>query len=271
MRPGTDIYLTGHAYTPRGRRKIATMVEVRVGPCRKRVAVIGDRYWTRNGSGERFSAAEPFESMPLLYERAFGGTAEPSKGRPAQWEPRNPVGRGFYASKAEAIDKPLPNLEDPDDLVTTFRSRPAPCGLGPVARNWQPRLAHAGTYDEAWVSERAPLWPVDFDERFFCAASPGLTSAKHLSGGELALLSGVSPDGDYALTLPRVRLQAKARFRQREERRLMVLDAIHFEPDRGDRGSFTMIWRTSFGVVRDLLEHESTLVRELDPWEDAPP
>jgi hypothetical protein len=216
-RPGTDIYLLGSAWARLGRPAIAVPVNLQVGPCYQRMAVIGDRFWRRGAiRGTYFSSPEPFASLPLVYERAFGGTAAADL-----CEPRNPVGRGLYRSSKEAPDRPLPNIENPKALIRDLKDRPAPIGVGPIARHWQPRLRYAGTYDEKWVKKHAPLWPKDFDERFFCAASPGLTSPEHLAGGEPVVLEGVSPDGAFQFALPKIRDKG-AWYRRRACSRLQV-------------------------------------------------
>jgi hypothetical protein len=199
--------------------------------------------------------------VPLRYERSFGGTAG------AQYEARNPVGLGFYESERKALDNPLPYIEEPQSLVRHWSERPEPCGFGPVARNWQPRLGLAGTYDAAWVERRAPLWPADFDERFFQVAPPGLRATPHLRGGEPVMLEGVSPDGPIAFSLPSYRLLARCTFARRVERRLMTLDTVYLEPDER---RLVLIWRATFAAHRELATHERTSVRLLEPWEDAP-
>ena len=267
-RPGTDIYMTADAWAPRGQAAKRVLVDLRVGPCQKQILVTGDRVWRKGILEAQISKPKPFVSMPLVYERAFGGVADRNdKTRKPLWEPRNPVGCGLYRNAKEAEDKPLPNLEDPHKRISSIQDRPQPVGVGPISPNWQPRIGYAGTYDETWVQERAPLWPHDFDERFFCAASPGLTSKEHLAGGEPVTLIGVSPDGPTNFCLPTVRLLVKARFRKYEKRCLMTLDALHFTPDEG---LFTLIWRGAIPAHRTLPDHEVTIVRELELWEDPP-
>jgi hypothetical protein len=183
----------------------------------------------------------------------------------AQHEPRNPVGRGFYASAREAMNCPLPNLEDPLRCMEGPTDRVEPVGLGPIARGWQSRLALAGTYDAQWVERRAPLWPRDFDERFFFAAAPGLRTTPHLRGGEQVVLSGCSPDGQYAFLLPQCRLGVKIYFRHRKELRALRLDAVHLEPDEH---AVTLIWRATIPAHRQLSAFEHGVVRELEPWEE---
>jgi hypothetical protein len=146
--------------------------------------------------------------------------------------------------------------------------RVPPVSFGPIARSWQPRLGFAGTYDEAWVEQRAPLWPHDFDPRFFHAASPGLVASPGLKGGEPVVLAGFSPEGQIAFPLPRHRLMVKSLFHTRTDRRELMLDAVQIEPD--DR-ALTIIWRAAIPAHRELTQHEYSFVRELEPWEDLSP
>ena len=75
------------------------MSRFRVGTLEKTVHVSGERTWfKRIGGGIGTERPEPFERIPLVYERAFGGWdrthAKPEK---HTFEPRNPVGRGLPA------------------------------------------------------------------------------------------------------------------------------------------------------------------------------
>ncbi|HYO68748.1 MAG TPA: DUF2169 domain-containing protein, partial [Archangium sp.] len=215
---------------------------VRVGPYQKGIHVFGTRVWYRGVSGLKASEPRPFESMPLRYERSFGGTALVAGHEPPAHEPRNPVGVGLYGSAKEAVEQPLPNLEDPFQLMRSPTDRVNPVGFGPIARNWQPRLGLAGTYDEQWVERRTPLWPPDFDVRFFNAAAPGLVASPELKGGEPVVLAGLSPEGQMAFPLPQHRLMVKTVFRHRIDRRELVLDAVQIEPDER---ALTLLWRAA--------------------------
>lgn len=258
-RPGTDVYVTGQAWAPRGRAVREVGVGVQVGPCRKLIQVFGERTWSRGLLGMRASEPRPFESMPLRWERSVGGAAH---------EPRNPVGCGLHASAREAEGQPLPNLEDPARLLESPTDRGVePVGLGPIARSWQPRLALAGTYDEAWKRQRAPLWPLDFDERFFQAAAPGLNVARGLQGGEAVVLSGLSPAGSQSFSLPGYRLMVRSHFQRRLDRRRLVLDAVHLDTEERQ---VLLCWRAAVPCPLELTEHEYCVVRELEPWEEWP-
>jgi hypothetical protein len=260
-RPGTDVLLHGQAWAPKGRKATRTQVTVRVGALEKRATVTGTRVWYRGLMGLSASDALPFESLPLRYEYAFGGTTT------SGYEARNPVGRGFYASAREALEKPLPSIEAPEALMRGWADRPSPCGFGAVARHWQPRLSWAGTYDAAWVENRAPLWPRDFDERFFHAAPAGLRAATHLQGGEPVVLEGLSPDGLLAFALPTYRLLARCTFAGRREKQRMVLDTVLLEPEER---RLVLTWRATFPAHRQMALHEVSTVRLMLPGEDTP-
>lgn len=251
-RPGTDLYLHGHAWAPGGSPTAQGRIGLTVGGWQKVASVFGQRVWERGLGGVTPSAAEPFTSLPLTYARCFGGPAHE----------HNPIGRGYHERTKAAIGQPLPNFEDPRAPIRSPSERTPPCGFGPVARHWLPRRAHTGTYDQAWIDRRMPLWPADLDERFFSAAAPGLCATPHLQGGERVQIVGMSPAGSWQFALPSVRLEVRFDLGRSSVRRRMVLDAVVFEPDAA---AFTAVWRAYLAV--DPLTVVTTVVRTLGRWE----
>lgn len=235
--------------------------------CSKEVQVIGDRFWLRGINGPAPSPPQPFESMPIAYERAFGGTARDEHGQIVAQDARNPVGRGVYASARESIDQPLPNLETPGERVASWEDRPMPCAYGPIPGSWQPRLALAGTFDQRWMDERIPLWPHDIDSRFFCAAAPGMVIPGPLVGGEPVVLEGFSPDGPFAFRLPQYRVALKTLFGDRMIRSMMKLDGVLIEPDEL---AVTLYWRHLVPIGRGPSVFLRSVTRLLEPWEAEP-
>lgn len=260
-RPGTDVYVNGSAWAPGGSRVQSMTVDVRVGELGRSARVFGDRVWSRSVADVVASRPVPFERVPLRWDRAFGG-GDPSDGK--AYEGRNPAGVGLYRSPDEAAGAPLPNVEDPAAPITDLWSRPDPVGFGAIGRHWQPRASFAGTYDEDWKRERAPLWPEDFDERFFLAAAPGLSAVPHLRGGEGVYLSGLHPGGAIGFALPTVRIRCKSVFAGRVEQATMRLDAVILEPDEG---RFTLVHRWTVPLGRDRAKHRYSVVRVLEDWE----
>jgi hypothetical protein len=204
FKPRADVVLVGRAHAPGGRPVAQLMAGFKVGPLLWTVAVFGDRRWEWRGLGEPvISGPEPFASMELTYERAFGGI-DPSGG---MYCPENLVGTGFIGKKTRerVHGLALPNLEDPGNLIRSWDSRPVPIGCGFYGRGWRPRLAYAGTYDEGYRRERSPAPPADFAYEFFNGAHPALQVDGYLRGDEEVRLVNLCPgDGDLGLRLPGV-------------------------------------------------------------------
>jgi hypothetical protein len=242
-------------------------VIVKIGPCTQQAVVVGDRVWEAGLTlrGLKMSPPQPFVSMPLLWERAFGGSVYDDDGQLVATEPRNPVGRGLWRDIAAAHDQPVANIEDPRNRIVGVQDRPAPLGFAPVARWWQPRAGYAGTYDAAWQRTRAPLWPEDLDDRFLCSAPAPLQAAPHLRGGEPAYLAGLHPEGPVQFFLPAPRMVVRFRFNGRDVRRAMTLDGVIIEPDSGH---VTLIHRAAAPVVPSMSAHRETVIRPIEDWED---
>jgi hypothetical protein len=203
----TDIVLLGQAHAPGGRSVTELEVGLAVGSLAKVIKVYGDRTW----QGRRISRPQPFVSMPIVYERAYGGV-DTQSATPA-WDLRNPVGQG-YALAAENLDgRPLPNFEYPHQPIERWSDRPEPAGFGPLCSHWKQRQQWAGTYDARWQQERLPLLPEDFDDRHYQCAPPDQQTPQFLHGGEpVALRNLTLGGGDMRFTLPRVHIGLETYF-----------------------------------------------------------
>ena len=230
-KPLVDVLLNGTAYAPNGRGTERVVVSLRVGNIRKELNVTGDRHWRIGFRGRVPSSPKPFERMPIIYERAFGGTdtTKPAKHRS---ERRNPVGIGFRGALPlnGGIETEVPNIEYPGSVMRSRRDCPDPAGFGVVGRAWQPRLSYAGTYDSAWLAEQCPLLPIDFNIRHFQAAPRDQQSAA-ISGGETVQIRNLTPEGTWMFSLPRLDVPLRLSYASRKERSLVKLDTILIEPD----------------------------------------
>ncbi|HVY49446.1 MAG TPA: DUF2169 domain-containing protein, partial [Minicystis sp.] len=228
-------------------------VAVRVGAWRKRLVAFGDRRWRRGLAGWTLTSPEPFTSLPLVYERAFGGAVE-SGGRRDACE-ANPIGVGFGRTDRDADGAPAPNLEDPDHPMQSPADRPRPMAFGPVPRAWPERLRRAGTFDERWRRTRRPLVPDDFDDLFHQSA-PADQWAR-LEGGEPVELAGVSARGVLSFELPRVDVSMRSRVAGREVEHAPSLHVVRFEPDAH---RVTLLYQSALPCHRDVHALERTTV-----------
>lgn len=257
----TDVALVGHAYRHRsGPREVD--VGLRVGPVKKVVRVFGDRCWTRAFGGWVISNARPFERMPLVWERAFGGyDRSHADARKHAWEARNPVGRGFVANAVrERVEGlMLPNIEDPRRLIGAVGDKPTPTCFGFTQGHWSPRSSFAGTYDDAWKSDRAPLLPENFDTRYFNAAVPDLIAPGYLAGGEEVALANLDENGMVRFRLPRAQLRVNAEVKGKAVPVEPKLDTVFIDMDARQ---LVLVWRGAIACPRSLLSIRVVFVKD---------
>ncbi len=225
---GTDILLVGEAMSTRPAFHVDVAVQAR--SLRKTVRVHGERLFYKRGGGCAVGSSAPFERRPIVYELAYGGASTDGK----LLERRNPVGRGVTAAPADLDGKPAPCIEDPRAPITSSADRPAPVGLGPLGPHWLPRVAHAGTFDEAWRNERMPLLPQDFSPRHHNSAPADQVLDPPLTPGEEIAVLGMREQGLLRFTLPRLPLVF---FGKRADGGTLAVrphpDTVLVEPGRG--------------------------------------
>ncbi|WP_196137593.1 DUF2169 domain-containing protein [Aliikangiella sp. G2MR2-5] len=244
----TDIIMLGNAVAPNGQMVSQLDVEVNVGNISKSVKVFGDRIW-KNGA---ITTAKPFNSMPVVYERAFGGIHQLDD-ESILAEERNPVGRGFQGkrSASQMEGTLLPNIEDPDELIQYPSDKPKPVGFGCCSPDWLPRRSFAGTYDERWQKTRAPYLPKDFDSRFLNVAHPDLIYSGFIQGGEFFSIKSMHPDGEITGELPRVSMQCEISVAGNKHRLPFFMETLIFEPNLKQ---VSMVWKAIFECDKQALK-----------------
>lgn len=247
VKPSTDVVLIGHAYASSA-GSTDGLVGIRLGSVQKTAKVFGDRRFVNRLGSSGITQPEPFECIPIVYERAFGGwdrrDADPLKHRS---EVRNPIGIGFRVTTQGPEEQGLPNFEDPQHLIKSWGDTPPPAGFGFIPPDWQPRLGFAGTYDLAWNKGRRPLLPKDFDRRFFNAAPPGLVTPEYVKGDEPVIVLGAAPEGRVEFRLPGlpaplclVELRGRKRIPLQTALDTVIVDM--------DSRTLTLIWRAHIAV-----------------------
>ncbi len=223
FKPFVDVLVNGSAHAPQGQPARQVPIEVSVGDVRKRLVVHGERVW----AALEPTRAIPFVTMPVIYERAFGGQAE--RGRA---EPRNPVGIGLHGAKPHdpAIMSHVPNVEYPRAALSHRGSRSRPAGLGVIGRGWTPRIGFAGTYDQLWLDAHWPLLPPDFDPRYHQAA-PEDQQSSTIRGGEPGHIVNMTPEGVWRFRLPVLDIPVRLLYEDRQDQAPLRMDTVMLEPD----------------------------------------
>ncbi len=259
VKPTTDILVRGVAMAPESKRVTALDVSLRVGPINKRLRVTGDRVWEKGVlGGIRMSAPEPFERVPLVYERAYGGwDRSASETKQHRLEGRNPVGAGFAVRVENCAELRLPNIEYPDQLISTWKDRPSPAGFNAIDCAWSPRRELAGTYDEHWRRTRFPSWADDFDPHYNNCAPHDQQSPRYLVGGERVDVLNMSVHGALSFEIPEVRISFRTRFGSKRVDHEGQLCTVIVEPSVP---RVILAWQTFLTCNRRADELDETLV-----------
>lgn len=179
---GGEFLAAGHAFSPEGRSVTSMRVGVEVGAASKELWVFGDRFM----HADKISEPEPFDSMPLSWDHAFGGEG---------FKP-NPLGKGYRASMDAMGNKRhwLPNIEHPAQLYRLKGQHPEPANFGPVDMVWPQRMSLAGTYDDRWLKTAFPGFPDDIRWEYFNLGSRDQWLQQPLSGDESYRIYGMHPE-----------------------------------------------------------------------------
>jgi hypothetical protein len=257
-----DVLLNGSAYAPQGRPARVVQVGMKVGQWAKTFNVVGNRYWNA-GILIDSTLPEEFSVMPISYDNAFGGldNFHQDKNKHGAYM-QNPVGKGFHQLlDSYLVDgSPLPNTEEINRPIQRPDADYQPMAFGPVGRGWTPRLQQAGTYDQDWIDNTFPFLPADFNEAYYQAA-PADQHIPYPKGGEEVVLVNLSPEGRIAFRLPTAEVPVVF-FRKKGERHetQAVIDTIVIEPDKG---IFTMTWRASVPLKKNIFEIPQALAGKM--------
>ncbi len=238
---GTDVLVCDEAVMRRPTSEQIATIALKDAELRLRLR--GPRQWEKGLLRWGATDAKPFTRLALRWENAVGGID--AKGRRCA---ENPVGLG-WANPIEGGS--LPCIEDPSAPFDRPGDRPAPACCAAVAADWQPRLAHAGTYDAAWKESRAPLLPKDFDSRFHRQAPGTLALARHLAPGEQVRLDGFTAEPLAPFVIPAVTPQIILRIAGRDRNVTPTLDQLVFLPGVG---LATLTWRYTLAIEATALQ-----------------
>ncbi len=267
-KPACDVLLVGSAYAPAGQPVSRCSVSLHVGSMLKRFVVVGPRAWQKRLGLVKAGDPELFEHVALSYDLAWGGTDRTLEHEGRTYTYRaNPAGQGYWRYTDNIEGQPLPQTEEVGRSVDSHRGNYVPQAFSPRGRNWQPRYEFAGTYDAKWLASRAPLWPDDFDERYFQAA-PADQIIPYPVGGEPVELRNLTPDGHLAFALPSLHMPVTfIPHKGRDLTRQANIDTIVFEPDEG---RFTMTWRNSLAMERSVFDIKEVIVGQMpETWHRA--
>ncbi len=257
LKPATDVIVCGHAYAPGNQpiRRFEAAIQVRDRTLP--LTLHCPRRWVARSGMEKAASlfmssdvqieyGPPVTSVALSWHLAFGGYDDSDvKTEHHSVFDNNPVGRGYHANGASDSfsDVLLPQIEHPDRMVRNWYDKPLPVCTAVYPKHFGLRRALAGTCDEAWQRQTAPLPPEDFSMRFYNCAAPELQFAPYLQAGERIYLHGFVSGGEpLTIQIPQPDLYVLSQYGSAGFRSNLNLDTIVIEPDK-DRCS--LVWKTA--------------------------
>ncbi len=273
-----EVILLGAAYSPRGNPVESMRVSLQVGREKRELMVFGNREWVSAGENKVISAPQPFERLPLTYENAFGGTCEILIDRDSPVEVSNPfnkLGKGMDPESlakelAEMLSVPegypvydtrrqLPNIEDPNNLITGWTDNPEPKCWATVPLD----SALQATRSVVTPEEGAGIeFSMEVREGVFHRAHPDWVIEIPPAGTEVRL-KGLSPEGDILFKLPEVRVYADYILGERTGKRELAPQMLVLLPDEK---RFYMVFRHVFPFVPEPEKERSMRLRIEEGW-----
>lgn len=183
------------------------------------LSVFGDRVWENSSFGIRPGGPAPFTKMPIRLEHAFGGKAS--------WDgleipyPQNPVGKGFYLDEESAVGNPLPNIEDPANLIVNWSDHVTPVGFGSCPLNQRPMQDNLVIDDDGKIRSVLP--------GFFNAAFPALIAPEILPGDRISVV-GMSLSSLFSFQIPSIDFEVGLTLGEKQVTRPMKIDQVGIIP-----------------------------------------
>lgn len=254
-----EFLVQGSAFAPEGKAVEGIQVSAKLGELTKTLNIYGERYWQNKGPLSTPSMPKPFTEMPLNYQHAFGG----------EGYAKNPLGKGLPVAEGEL--RLLPNIELPNALINSKKSMPDPASFAPIDNQWQPRIDHIGTYNEAYIQEHMFELAPDIDWQHFNVAPEDQRFTGYLNGDEAYELCHMHPDMPIiAGQLPEVRARCfvEQQLRAGDQEQLLFkevplnLDTVYFFPNDNlgvviHRGTLEVFDNQGADIKKLLVAHES--------------
>jgi hypothetical protein len=252
IREGVSVTASGFVYAPGGKATKAD-ASLEIGEEKRNVRAFGPRVWQEGVFGALSpTAPRPFDRVPMGWELAYGGfvlrktTMLKHEGRD-YLAPEHPVaspynadGLGFYLERVEALEKPLPQLENPDDPIRNWDDRPHPVCFSPYAMNGGMRPMSLLVEDKVDMNRMG---------RLTCRAAPWLIFPA-IAPGTAITLRGMRPRGEaLAFVVPEPPVRVRVVLGRAMFELAPRLDAVDIDAEAAEaRLVYRAIFR--FGLVQ---------------------
>lgn len=218
-KPKAEFLAAGHCYPA---EKIArkSFARITLGQQQKTLVVYGNRYWEGAGIASVKTEPEEFSKMPLSNQQAFGGEGylgnpqgkgigyvePPKKDSGLPILPKMQVDfKEFPDDDKKETDQsapkmfsyPLPNTENPNDLILKKNDMPAPATFYPITYSNQERTKLFGTFDEKWLKKSWPHFADDMKWEFFMCSAKDQQFEEYFRGDEHFSIENMHPEKSH--------------------------------------------------------------------------
>ncbi len=256
---GTSVCAVGHVYAPSGQARQAA-ARLTVGETERSILAFGMRVWAAGLGDPTPTTPLPFDRVPMTWAHAYGGSvfrktalAKLATGEEAIVPEHDEAcalnfdGVGFYPERADAIDQPLPQLEDPAAPIRSYRDQPDPVCFAPYPLHGGLRARALVDGDKVDIT-RAGL--------ALSRAAPSTTFAS-IPPGTRVVLEGMRPAGAaLAFVVPPAPITADVTIGKVQQRLALHVDAIDID---ADQSRVRVAYRALFAYA--LIQHEERNLR----------
>ena len=235
---GADVIVLGQAHAPGGKPCTSMTVSMQIGEATHYLKVFGNRIWEKSAQGLRISEAEPFLLMPMDYAHAYGGQAEYLQDDQflTIFYPYNLTGKGFIREEDKAEGTPLPNIENPDALISNWEDQPIPA-------SWATLPLNTPIHGQRGIdASGAELY---IKPQFYCRANPELVLTR-LNPEERIILHGMCPNTDFSFQIPNWKVSAFCQVGQQSQRKTASPDTLVILPEER---RFYLVYRFWFDFL----------------------
>lgn len=223
-KPAFDVIVAGYATAPAGHGGLFIDAGIRIGRHVVTMRAYAPRYWHRHWLGhEARPVGPPVRRVPLSYALA-------------DWD------SGFAVGQQGDTPAYLPWIVPVAGASRRRSHARMPAGFGYWPENAAHRSIHAGTYDDAWQTQRSPDLPADFNPRFHNCAHQDLQLPHPPVPGTPIRLVHLAQAQVIDCAFPGLSLgvQARTASGHMQAVRAMVPDTLVIEPEH-DR--LSVVWR----------------------------
>jgi hypothetical protein len=255
-----EVIVLGQAYST-GRGQM--LVELAVGNYRQSLLVSGDRWWVSHQAGGRHCDPQPFETIPMTWDRAFGGSTQcwiDAESILDLDHPMNKYGRGFNAYKmaedvGKAFESPtgypqlspdyvrrLPNIEHPQAAIRHWDDEPRPYCWATIPTDIGVHLQRAHDYVHHY---KRPLSRDDMLRIVYHRAHPDwILDIPPMD--TIVALSGMTAGPRFAFRIPRLRVLADYELGERTGTRELEPHMLLLLPEQS---RFYLVYRHFFTIA----------------------